>query len=254
MGRKVATIKAKCGLLPLHCGLINGAATESLMPVLDAYPEGAQLRAAYYAENHFNRERMMTGMTLSELPIVVGMRNGCAAADALLAVFQAYPDAALGDPTYEKQETLLHYAMAYKTPGQLVEAIVNEHPEAAKQHNDSGKTPLRCGLENQASAEAIAAVLKVWPDAAKEVDPKSGMLPLHSGLAGNPDEYDPGMQVVGAVIAVLNAHPEATQHRDKYGKTPLHYAVENDAPAKLVAAVRDAWPRRRSLLARFRIV
>ena len=77
------------------------------------------------------------------------------------------------------------------------------------------------------------------------------------------DEYDPGMQVVGAVIAVLNAHPEATQHRDKYGKTPLHYAVENDAPAKLVAAVRDAWSgaqqnfstrRRCSLLARFRIV
>ena len=77
------------------------------------------------------------------------------------------------------------------------------------------------------------------------------MLPLHSGLAGNPDDYNPGGQVAEAVIAVLNAHPEAAKHRDKYGKTPLHYAVENAAPTKLVAAVRDAWPEAKQVLDRF---
>ena len=230
------------GLLPLHCGLINGTATESLMPVLNAYPEGVRENA--YMLNS-------AGYPCSEeLPIVVGIRNGRAAADTLLAVFQAFPDAALGDsdllvsgnPTYEKQATLLHYAMVYKAPGQLVDAVGKKHPEAAKQHNGSNNTPLRCGMEHQAPVGAVAAVLKAWPDAAKEVHPKSGMLPLHSGLAGNPDEYHPGGQVAEAVIAVLNAHPEAAKHRDKFGKTPLHYAIENAAPAKLVAAVQDAWP------------
>mmetsp|Transcript_6836 Transcript_6836/g.10364 ORF Transcript_6836/g.10364 Transcript_6836/m.10364 type:complete len:224 (-) Transcript_6836:92-763(-) len=55
--------------------------------------------------------------------------------------------------------------------------LLKEQPEAAKQKDSSGWTPLHLACSKQSPFEVVAALLKAWPDAAKQKD-RFGNTPL----------------------------------------------------------------------------
>ena len=95
-----------------------------------------------------------------------------------------------------------------------------------------GYTPLHLGMEKQAPAEAITAVLAACPDAAKEKT-KYGKTPLRIGMENKAP--------ADAITAVLTACPDAAKEKDKDGNTPLHLGMWKQAPAEAIATVLAAW-------------
>jgi len=140
------------------------------------------------------------------------------------------------------------------------------HPEAVRKRNKEGNLPLHLALRQAAPAEVILAVLRPYPEAAREndselqdrtwlplidretwlpsIDRSQTALPLHVALQS-------GVFLGStAILGVLEAYPEAARKKHR-GVLPLHRALGVDCnflcdsksrPLSVVLALLRAYP------------
>ena len=110
-------------------------------------------------------------------------------------------------------------------------------PQRARQiaswKSDYSGVPLHWATLRQAPLEVVAALLKAFPEGAKEKD-NYGNLPLHLATQNQAP--------LEVVAALLKAFPEGAKEKNSDGDLPLHYATENHAPLEVVAALLKAFP------------
>ena len=95
--------------------------------------------------------------------------------------------------------------------------------------NTEGRTPLQVALYSQETPDhMLRIILRAQPKAAAIPDTR-GRLPLHFAVVRRRSR--------DIVAALLDAHPQAVQHKDQKGKTPAAYAVEG---AKRQSNLQDA--------------
>jgi hypothetical protein len=96
--------------------------------------------------------------------------------------------------------------------------------KTAMEKGEYGQLPLHWAAESQAPLEVVDALLKVYPEGAREKSGWNGQLPLH--LAAR---YKAPLEVVDAL---LKAYPEGAREKGEDGQLPLHLAAGNKAPAE----------------------
>jgi len=107
--------------------------------------------------------------------------------------------------------------------------LLKKQPDAAKQKNERGLTPLHSVIYNgRAPLEVVAALLEVWPEAAKEKD-TCGRTPLH---------YAPPFEVMDAL---LKAWPEAVNEKDEFGDVPLQVLCGKRASFEVMYLLLKTW-------------
>mmetsp|Transcript_24083 Transcript_24083/g.35022 ORF Transcript_24083/g.35022 Transcript_24083/m.35022 type:complete len:311 (+) Transcript_24083:109-1041(+) len=111
--------------------------------------------------------------------------------------------------------------------------FLQKQPDAAKQKNEYGETPLHIAYLNKAPFKVVNTLLQIWPNASKEKD-VSGSTPLHIACSiGTP---------FGVVALLLQVWPDAVYQKDSCGRTPIHWACLNIAPLEVVVALLQVWP------------
>ena len=150
-------------------------------------------------------------------------------------------------------------------PLEVVSALLQAFPDAAKEKNNYGGLALHFAAENKALGGRVGAATGV-PDAAKKNE--IGMLPLFRGLATSPFGGRVGAaagvprrrqgegqvrqaraargreQAPLEVVSALQAFPDGAKEKGCNDKLALHYATENKAPLEVVSALPGV-PRRR---------
>ena len=64
---------------------------------------------------------------------------------------------------------------------------------------------------------------------------RAGKMPLHYAAEYNSCEPE-------VFTAVLEAHPEAARHKNKWGQLPIHYATWRRAPPEIIRQLHEAYP------------
>ena len=104
------------------------------------------------------------------------------------------------------------------------EIMLRAHPEAAKELDNMGATPLHWATRNKkVTKNALSTLIQAFPDAVRTKD-NSGYLPLHWAVS----QDDPSLMVVNALI---EAFPEAVSIRCQDGTIPLHWCVSRKSPS-----------------------
>merc|ERR1740121_2129462 len=75
----------------------------------------------------------------------------------------------------------LHWALARGHPERVIHAVLEAHPDAARQPDVAGRCPLHWALECRYPESVVHAVLEAHPDAARKRD-WHGSFPLHFAL------------------------------------------------------------------------
>uniref|UniRef100_A0A7S2E7D9 Uncharacterized protein n=1 Tax=Ditylum brightwellii TaxID=49249 RepID=A0A7S2E7D9_9STRA len=112
---------------------------------------------------------------------------------------------------------------------------LEEQPEAARQKDENGRTPLHivC-LCREVPLDLVSVLLSLWPDAVKKKDGQ-GFIPLHYALMFGASSLD-------IVSALLNTWPDAAKQENRLGLTPLHIAFCIAVPFEIVSVLLSAWP------------
>ena len=128
----------------------------------------------------------------------------------------------------------LHWAAWSQAPLDVVAALLKAFPEGAKEKNDYGWLPLHYAAEKKGpNWEVVATLLKAFPEGAKKKNMYCA-LPLHDAIGSKAP--------LEVVAALLKAFPEGAKEKDKNGDLTLHIAIENQAPLEVVAALLKAFP------------
>ncbi|OLP96887.1 Malonyl-CoA-acyl carrier protein transacylase, mitochondrial [Symbiodinium microadriaticum] len=108
----------------------------------------------------------------------------------------------------------LFWALSYGAEAEVLKALLDAHPEAAKEkHPTEGWTPLH--YVEKLSLESVRLLLATWPEAAHELD-REGSLPLHWAAEHNaPKEV---------LQLLLKANGSAAERRDGFGRLPSRLA------------------------------
>ena len=163
----------------------------------------------------------------------------------------------------------LHVALHENMPSDIIAAMLEKYPEAAREKDDKGRLPIRIALDNKASVEIITALLTAYPDAAKEKDGNCNMLPLHLAcqskapievitalLTSYPEgarEKDFGQMLplhmachleasIEIITTLLTTYPDAAREKDSNGRLPMHIACESGASAEVINSLLIAHP------------
>lgn len=171
------------------------------------------------------------------LPLHLASKYG-ASCDVVSALTKVYPEAvAMLD---KKEKTPLHYACQRPAPPQIIDQLLRVFPPGiALQPDASNKYPLNIAMNmKKPDWEIVGALIRKFPDPAKEIDREDGSLPLHAALRhGSPFEV---------VSALLKAFPKGAQQKDKDEMLPLHYALQIDRKRKdkikILTELLDAYP------------
>lgn len=106
-----------------------------------------------------------------------------------------------------------------------LQEMLQQYPEAVKDTDDLGMTPLhqacRCGL----SLEIIQCLVRAWPESV-QVAAKDGRLPLHVSCMNQP--------LLAVVEFLIKASPESVNALDFNRKLPLHAACQNSASLDVI--------------------
>eukprot|EP00957_Ditylum_brightwellii_P155091 11805608-Ditylum_brightwellii.AAC.2 len=113
----------------------------------------------------------------------------------------------MGEEVGQKRKTCEDPAIA------AILNLLQNHPNAAKQVNARGRTPLHAACYDGAPLEVVSALLNVWPGATRE-KAKFNSTPLHDAC-----DYVAPLEVVSAL---LNVWPDAAKEKNRFGLTPLH--------------------------------
>jgi hypothetical protein len=143
----------------------------------------------------------------------------------------------------------LHIACATPNPfsGELAQLLCKHFPEATKLEDGVARIPIEYAVDNPSptAGDVVAAVLKENPEGvvrdARHDDGITGGLAgaqatvIHKCASAAFINRDPGARNI--LQHLVDHNRDAAGVPDRYGRTPLHLAVENLTPAGL-AAVR----------------
>lgn len=125
----------------------------------------------------------------------------------------------------------------------ICKALLSAYPEAQREKEWDGFTPLHLALKyqmNELSAALATLLLVAYPAGATQKS-TIGELPLHLAachLRGEP--------AVAVVALLLRVNPEGTRQRVECGKLPLHVAAACQScehGARVVTLLLEAYPR-----------
>jgi len=147
---------------------------------------------------------------------------------------------ALSSPVSIRQKscgaTALYLACQQEASFNVIYALLSKWPDAAKEKDIGGRTPLHFVCQYSAPSDAfrlICLLLSSWPDGVKEKD-ANGCLPLHLACHyGAP--FD-------AIRVLLSSWPDAAKEKVRGGLTPLHLACRKGASIDVVDALLRSWP------------
>jgi ankyrin repeat protein len=139
---------------------------------------------------------------------------------------------AIQDGSY--QSTPLITALMHQAPLDIVESLIQSHPEALHTKNDIGMVPLRVAIRNKANTEVILKVLDANPEAATSFG-ISGKTCLHLACMHRAD--------IKVFHRLLSIWPEAAAWKDRQGWHPLHMACLCDISDESIRAILDAYPQ-----------
>ncbi|KAL1521024.1 hypothetical protein AB1Y20_022579 [Prymnesium parvum] len=200
----------------------------------------------------------------AHVPLPLLLRWG-ASARVVLARLDGRADeaAARGGQSYP-----LHLACAggaaasYFSSLELVRALLQAYPEAARKRDELGLTPLHLAAKAAAPTEWMREIIQVYPDAPRQrvwhVMPlPRGGSSSHGYLAGAPQDDKAehmgqvplhlaassgrGEATHAAIHFLLSAFPDGAQWRDMCGRYPLHCAIIGGAPDAAVLEILEAW-------------
>lgn len=126
----------------------------------------------------------------------------------------------------------LFWALSYGAEAEVLKALLDAHPEAAKEkHPTEGWTPLH--YVEKLSLESVRLLLATCPEAAHELD-REGSLPLHWAAEHNaPKEV---------LQLLLKANGSAAERRDGFGRLPSRLAQNAGASEEVLQLLRAAAP------------
>ena len=127
----------------------------------------------------------------------------------------------------------IHLAAALQASGFVVQALLDAHPEGAKQAGSDGWLPIHLAAAFQATEFVVEALLVAHPEGAKQVG-SDGWLPIH--LAATFEASD------AVVKTLLDAHPEGAKQEGSDGWLPIHLAAAFQATDAVVKALLVANP------------
>ena len=136
-------------VLPLHHAIMETRSLQIVEELLKHNPDGAKARMT------------QDGLTGGILPLGLALVNQDACTDTVLAILDAYPDAASEPFTHNEIKMLpLHFAAKFGSSEEIVLAILNAFPEAAKKRFDDGRLSIEACAENKASDDLMLALLQ----------------------------------------------------------------------------------------------
>ncbi|KAL1524922.1 hypothetical protein AB1Y20_019799 [Prymnesium parvum] len=143
--------------------------------------------------------------------------------------------------------TLLHHAMQHGASEELVEYLLEEWPDAAKEIQDPANDhvsatakpnyrwyPLHLGAISGAPLATMKMVLEAYPEAAQKADTLDGSLPLHLCIGRHTD--------AAVLQLLLEAYPKGAEALTANKELALHKAIARAKPA-VVKALLQAFPR-----------
>ena len=131
----------------------------------------------------------------------------------------------------------IHLAAALQASGFVVQALLDAHPEGAKQAGSDGWLPIHLAAAFQATDAIVKALLVANPSGA-EGEGSGGWLPIHLAAAlQSSDGADKEADLV-----LLAANPMGAKEKDCDGRLPLHYAAWTGASDAVVRALLAAHP------------
>jgi ankyrin repeat protein len=136
----------------------------------------------------------------------------------------------------------LHFAVEQHSELALVRTLVDAHPDAVRGVTESppGRTALHVAARERAPVEVLAALLE-WNPAAARAKDGDGCLPLHLLFDAPCDGPALGRDVSAEQVRMLlDANPEAAREPDDNGELPLHLAASGSLPA--VTVLLEAYP------------
>ncbi len=128
----------------------------------------------------------------------------------------------------------LHLAVSSGADSGVVQALLDEHPEAVRERDPRGNFPLHLAAKNRASGDVVHRLLYAYPDAAWTTAGWQNNYPLH--LAA--EHHAP----VEAVELLIRVFPDAAHIPRHAGECPLHLAAANTADLAVVQALDAAAP------------
>jgi ankyrin repeat protein len=111
----------------------------------------------------------------------------------------------------------LHEACNHQGPAELIELLLQIHPDAVSQKGQWGYLPLHFAVCSRSTTDVAAKLLEVYPDASRHADNNESKLPLHLATKWGANEE--------AILLLLTVYPQASFIKDATDKTPLDHAM-----------------------------
>lgn len=164
------------------------------------------------------------------LPLHTALQHqrGNHAAEVIIPLLNAYPEAARAPMGFGRLPSPLHYAIELHNGlggAAVIEALLQAAPEMAltAASYDNGALPLHLAARHQDAIDGVPvvqALLKAAPEAALTPD-CTGSLPLHYAAL-----HQGNWKGTGVAEVLLWAAPEAAKTRDDQGQIPLKIALQ----------------------------
>ena len=161
------------------------------------------------------------------------------------------------DPATAASNNPLHFACRFYPPWDVLKAIDRIHPDFMTQVDSTGRTALHVAAKHGASPQVIRFLCAKYPDAAGAQD-VFGRLPLHNVCKHYTKRYNPAKcedvplaeSMRDVVRTLCRTAPKSVNLEDVDGFSALEYAIEYDAPFKVVRDIQKScekdWKKRRS--------
>jgi len=197
---ETATWPDSHGWLPLHHACANGASTEVLSILIDAYPEGK------IKQDNQNRT-----------PLHFYATRRTQNTNVMAQCVEALADSGAAELPDRGGMLPMHYACAYGTNPAVLEVLANAYSDSLVAKENKGRTPMHLAMVNAqraASPGVIRFLLENSGSGAVNIRDSDGNLPLHllaAGLRGaRKDEDDQRSNVSECLTMYLDAKPNAS--------------------------------------------
>ena len=247
------------GDLPIHIALNSEAHIDVLQMLLVAFPEGAKEKTHVLKDRNgeiHGQNKISGGL----LPIHIAVKFP-RLQQFVLKILEIFP-VAIKEKTAVSGELPLHLALQHCASSEQVMSLLKAFPEAASEKSTGkGELPLHVALERGAELNVLNSLLSVYPASIREFT-DAGALPLHVALGStrishnyhsNDEDDEIPIASPDLIKKLLSLYPDAIKIPLKRrflsngndmdgGELPLHIAIKNEAPLKLVEILLAAYP------------
>jgi len=150
--------------------------------------------------------------------------------DTVSLLLESWPDA-----SREKDSnglTPLHYACSNGASLDVVSLLLKSWPGAVREKDSFGLTPLHYAIRNGTSSDIVSLLFTTWPGAAKEKS-HHGRSALYYACTNRAS--------LDVVSLLLTGWPDAAKEKDSDGQTLLHTAIEKQSPIEVIILLLNKW-------------